>query len=85
MTNKEQIETLYEACQKLSEDFELAKLEANDYINKLLIEAGIEELVSKKQEEIEAKRQETQEIVNMISEKIRELEFEETTRDETPK
>jgi ribosome assembly protein YihI (activator of Der GTPase) len=78
MTNKEQIEALYVTAQKLSDDFELTKLEANEYINQLLISAGIEKQVSDKQSEVEAKRAEIQIMVDAILEKIRELQTEET-------
>jgi hypothetical protein len=78
MTNKEQIEALYVTAQKLSDDFEALRNEANEFINKLLIEAGIEEQVSKKQQEVEAKREEIQMMVDAILSKIQELQLEET-------
>lgn len=78
MTNEEQIEALYATAQKLSDDFEMVKVEANEFINRLLIEAGIEEQISKKQQEVEAKRAEIQTMVDAILNKIQELRLEET-------
>lgn len=78
MTNKEQIEALYATAQKLSDDFEVMKAEANEFVNRLLVEAGIEEQVSKKQQEVEAKRAEIQTMVDAILNKIQELQLEET-------
>jgi hypothetical protein len=82
MNKEEQINALYVTAQKLSEDFELTKSEANEYINQLLVSAGIEAQVSEKQNEVEAKRVEVQTMVDAILEKIYSLQTSEDENDQ---
>jgi hypothetical protein len=76
MTPQEQIAALYITAQKLSEDFENFKEEANAYINELLVSAGIEEQISRKQLDVETKRHEIQTLVDAILDRIQELQNE---------
>lgn len=82
MDKKEQIDALYITAQKLSDDFELMKSDANEYINQLLISAGIEKQVSDKQNEVEMKRVEIQMMVDAILEKIHSLQTSEDESDQ---